>query len=233
MKSSYLTLLFAVLKKELTVEWRTKEVLYTSLFFAVLLATVFMFGFFEGDRFSRTGGYIKLGPGVMWIGLIFAATIGFNRSFSREKESGSLEALRLIPGVHRPLFWGKCCANLIVLGLVEIILVPAVAIFFPMPLFTMLPRLAIVLFLGSVGLVALGTLLSATLVNIRLREVLMPLVLFPLIVPLLVAAVSATEQLILNNLESYWDWTFLMIAFDAIYLVMANWLAVTVLESTE
>lgn len=223
-----MSVFLAVLRKELRVELRTREVIYTSVFFALLLATTFMFSFFQGSETQW-----QVGPGILWIGLIFVATIAFGRTFERERRDGSIAALRLVPGVHSPLLWGKVCANGIMLLGVEIVLVPAVAMFFRMPLDEIGPGLALLLLLATWGLSALGTVLGAALVGFRMREVLLPLVLFPLIVPLLVGAVSATEAMMREKPEEFWDWTHLMIAFDAIYTVVASWLFRSVIESAE
>lgn len=231
-------LFWTVFSKELVIEWRSKEVIYTSLFFAILLATTFMFGFFEGERVQgalagNEETYTRLGPGILWIGLIFAATITFSRSFAREAEAGCVQALRLVPGIYTPLFWGKCAANILILLAVECVLVPAVTLFFPMRLGELWLGLAFLMLLGTIGLVTIGTLLSAALVNLRMKEVLMPLVLFPLIVPLLVGAVSATDALVRDNMTQFWDWTRLMLAFDAIYIVVSTWLFRPVMEASE
>ena len=221
-------LLWVVLRKELAVELRTREVLHTSVFFALLLATTFMFGFFEGSRSQW-----EVGPGILWVGLIFAATIAFNRSFAREERDGCIAALRLIPGIRTQLLWGKVLANIVLLFAIEVVLVPAIGLFFHMPLLEILPGLLLLLILATVGLCALGTVLGAALVNFRLREVLLPLVLFPLVVPLLVAAVHATTALVRGDCIEMWDWIRLMVAFDAIYIVISGWLFGWILEATE
>lgn len=229
-------LFVTVLKKELTVEWRSKEVILTSTFFAFLLATTFMFGFFEGERIqsgANAGVYAKIGPGILWIGLMFAATIVFTRSFAREQQARCIEALRLVPGIHTPLFLGKCAANIVFLFVVELILVPSVALFFAIPLAQIWAHLLLLLSLGTIGLVMVGTLLSAVLASIRLRAVLMPLVLFPLVLPILIGAVSATEALVRESMHEFWDWTFLMLAFDVVFAVLSNWLFRPVLEASE
>jgi heme exporter protein CcmB len=219
---------WAVLRKEMMVEWRSKEVLYTSVFFAVLLATIFMFGFQQG---SQVVG--QVGPGILWIALSFSGTIAFTRTFERERHAGCIAGLRLVPRVHTALFLGKCSANFIMLGLMELVLVPVVGVIFRMPFGAFWAELMLLLVLGTLGLCVLGTVLGAALVNIRLREVLLPLVLFPLIVPLLVAGVSATAALVENDRAAFADWTRLMVAFDVIYTVLSTWLFRAVLEATE
>lgn len=225
---SSLGMFWAVLRKEMMVEWRSREVIYTSTAFAVLLATVFMFGFKQG-----TGAQVQVGPGILWIALAFAGTISFTRSFERERQAGCIAGLRLVPGIHRPLFAGKTCANIIMLVLMELVLVPIVAAIFEIPVSQFWAELLLLLVLGTLGMGVLGTVLGAALVNIRLREVLLPLVLFPLIVPLLVAGVSATEALVVDDRAAFADWTRLMVAFDAIYTVLSTWLFRSVLEATE
>lgn len=219
---------WAVLRKELQIEWRTKEVLYTSIFFAVLLATVFMFGFQSGSRIQS-----EVGPGILWIALTFAGTIAFSRCFEREREAGCISGLRLVPQIYGPLYFGKCVANILWMGLMELVLVPVVGVVFHLPADEFLGELLLLLTLGTVGLSLLGTVLGAALVKIRLREVLLPLVLFPLVVPLLVAGVSATEALVQDQRAVFADWTRLMVAFDVIYLVLSTWLFRPLLEATE
>jgi heme exporter protein B len=203
-------------------------VLYTSIFFAVLLATVFMFGFQQGSRVQA-----EVGPGILWIALTFAGTIAFSRSFEREREAGCISGLRLVPGIYTPLFFGKCVANILWLGLMELVLVPVVGVVFHLPADTFFAELVLLLLLGTIGLSLLGTVLGAALVKIRLREVLLPLVLFPLVVPLLVAGVSATEALVRDEPAVFADWTRLMVAFDVVYLVLSTWLFRPLLEATE
>lgn len=238
---------WTILKKELTVEWRSKEVLYTSLFFAVVLATIFMFGFFEqaGAPLEEvavnpeqpaercTPNRAQPGPGILWIALCFSATIAFSRSFSRERESGSLNALRMVPGIYNPLLMAKCAANIAFVVLVELVLIPLVAVVFQMEIGSAWPSLVLVLVLGTSGLCILGTVLGAALVHLRLGDVLLPLVLFPLVIPLLVAGASATTALMQGNWSVYWDWTGLMVAFDAIYTVLSLWLFKPVVEGSQ
>ena len=238
---------WTILKKELTIEWRSKEVLYTSLFFAVVLATIFMFGFFEqtdatlensGANLGQQGDQRVLnraqpGPGILWIALCFSSTIAFGRSFSRERESGSLSALRMVPGIYFPLLMAKCVANIAFVVLVELVLIPLIVVVFHMEIGTAWPNLVLVLVLGTSGLCMLGTVLGAALVHLRLGDVLLPLVLFPLIIPLLLAGSSATTALMQEKWSVYWDWTGLMVAFDAIYVVLSIWLFKPVLEGSQ
>ncbi|MBN1946164.1 MAG: heme exporter protein CcmB [Bradymonadales bacterium] len=219
---------WVILTKEIRVEWRSREVWFTGVFFSLLLAVLFLFGLATDAQGSR-----GVGPGVLWIGVVFLASIAFGRSFVREHETRCLDALRLVPSVCGPLFWGKCLGNGLVLFSMELVLVWLVAAIFPLPGWSLWPALLWVLLLGTLGLCSLGTVISAALARFRLREVLLPLVLYPLIIPLLIGGVKATGALVEGEMSAYWDWANLVVAFDAVFLVLSRWLFGKVIEAVE
>lgn len=221
--SGFISRYSALLAKEATVELRTREVLYTGLLFAAVLVTVFMFSGFETAALARDAA-----PGVLWVSVAFVGTIVFSRTFQREREDRVVAALLLVPGIADALWAAKFTANLTLLLVVELLLVPLVLFTFRVEAADA-PMLLGTLVLGSTGFCALGTVLAASLAAVKLREVLLPLVLFPLATPLLVSGVRATE-IAFEGGDGVWGWLQLMIAFDVLFAVVGQWLFAAALE---
>ena len=179
-----------MLRKDLRIEWRTKEAVPAMALFTVTVYVLFHFGL---DRDSLDG---ELASGVLWVTLLLAAVIGVTRLFAAEREQGGLDAFLLAPVDRTALFVAKAAALFVYLVALEMVAVPAFAVLLLGPaLFDGLPELVLVLLLADVGLAAVGALVSALAAETRARELIVPLLLLPLLVPLLIGAASATEPL--------------------------------------
>ncbi len=219
--------ILAMIAKDLRIELRTREVVYTSLLFSVVLVTLFVF-----SGFGETADTRRAAPGVLWVSMTFVGTLVFGRTFQRERDERAVLGLLLAPGATKALYWAKLFVNLLFLGSVEVVLVPLVAALFKLQLGTVLGPLTVLLAAGTLGFCALGTVLAAALSSLRLKEVLMPLVLFPLALPVLLAGVKGTSALIdAPGWESIQSWLTLMIAFDLLFLVLSAWLFRQALDS--
>lgn len=221
-----LRLTWLLLRKDLRVAARSREVLGFMLLFALLCVVVFAFGFLrEGEAAAAQV------PGVLWVTLLFSGTVGVLRLFAAEEEAGALLlAQRTLAGPH-PLLWSKTLLQLLFSGVVTLLLVPTVLVAFDASLRQPLWVLA-ALGLGLVGQAMLGALTAALLVQVRLREVLLPLVLYPLLAPLLIAGVRVTVLAEANaSAEVLGSWLALMAVFDAVVLVVAPWLHARALET--
>ena len=204
----------AVAWKDLTAERRTKANFNAVLFFTALILLLFGFALGPDQQALR-----EAAAGVLWLTVLFGGVLSFNRSYEMELEGGALEALLLYPGDRRALFVGKVMANLAFLVLIEIILVPVASILYDLPLLKG-GGFFVVLLLGTIGFVTLGTFYAAMASRVRAREVLLPLLLFPMLVPLLLSAVEATKALLVGNLMGdASSWIRLLVVFDVIFLV--------------
>lgn len=205
----------AIVWKDLTAERRTKATFNAVVFFAAL--TLMLFGFALGPDPERMR---DASAGVLWLTILFSGVLAFNRSYEQELEGGALDALLLYPGERRSIFLGKFLANLSFVLLVEVVLVPAAALLYDLPLLRALGPIIGVLVLGTVGFVALGTFYAAMASRVRAREVLLPLLLFPMLIPLLVGAVESTGALLTGDLlGNSGTWIRLLVIFDLIFLV--------------
>ncbi len=202
--------------KDLLLELRTKEILTAMAVFALLAAVVFNFAFSPSPAQAAA-----LLPGMLWVTLAFAATLGLSRSFVLEREQQCLEALRLFPFDRSLIYLGKAAANLLFLLLVAALILPAMAALSGIALGSRLLPLAAVLLLGAVGLVAAGTIFSAMSVHTRIREVLLPVLLFPIASPVLIAGVKATAGILAGRpLGAVLPGLRILAVFDVLFLVL-------------
>jgi heme exporter protein B len=212
---SYLGAIRAVIWKDLTAEWRTRENLSAMLVFALLVILIFNFAL-ELDIQAQE----SLSAGVLWTTFIFAGTIGLNRSLAVEKDRGCLDGLLLAPVDRSVIYFGKAIGNLIFMLLVEIIVLPVYSFLYQVPVFQ--PGFLLVVVLGSIGYVAVGTLLATMVIQARTRDILLPILLFPLTLPVIIAAVKASQGfLLMVPLEEISTWLNLLIVYDLIFTAAA------------
>ena len=208
-----------LLEKELRTEFRSRELLTTTIVFILVVVVLFSFTFDPTTTESR-----RFGPGLLWLAFLFAASLMLQPCFLREQVNDTLSALRLALEDPFPVFLAKLAANTIFLLLTEILLLPIFAILYNVPVLRVFPQLVLVLFLGSLGLGVTGTALSAISSQARMRELMLPLLLLPLLTPLLIASTEATAALFdAVNPVLRWDWLAFLIAFDVVFLT-ALWL---------
>lgn len=157
--------------------------------------------------------------GAVWLATLFSGVLAFNRSFQVELESGALEPLLQYPGPRWTIFAGKLLGNLIFLTLMVAIVVAAGVVLFGVQIPARWPSLLGVLALGVVGLVVLGTFYASMASRSRAREVLLPLLLFPMLVPVLLAATTASKALLgADVMHEAGAWIRLLVAYDLVFL---------------
>lgn len=187
--------IWAIFRKDLMIELRTKDSLNAMLFFGIVVLVIFNFAL-EAVRDSIRFAV----PGVLWVSFAFSGTLGLNRMFAAEKENNCLQALMMLPVDRGIVYLGKMLAASVFMLVTELVIFIFSLIFFNLTVWREIPYLALVFLIGTLGFTAVGTLLSAISVNTKLREVLLPLILFPVILPILVNAVEATS-IILNTVD--------------------------------
>ena len=212
---SYLAKVFAIVRKDIAAELRTREVLSSMFVFAVLVMVIFNFAFE-----LKLENVEAVAPGVLWVAIAFAGMLGLNRSFITEKDRGCLEGLLLCPVDRSAIYLGKMVGNLLFMITMEAIVLPVFGAFFDLPVFG--PRLLLIVLLGTVGFAVVGTLFSAVAVHTRTREVMLPILLLPVAVPVLVASVKATGEVLAKSPPpTEGPWVSVLAAFDVIFLTVA------------
>lgn len=188
--------IWAVFRKDLLIELRTKDTLNSMLFFGIVLLVIFNFAL-ESLRDAIRSAV----PGVLWASFAFSGTLGLNRMFAAEKENGCMQGLLMVPVDRGLLYLGKMMAAAVFMLISEIIIFVVSLVFFNLTVWREIPYLILIFCIGTLGFTAVGTLLSAIAVNTKLREVLLPLILFPAVLPILVNAVESTN--IILNTQDY------------------------------
>jgi heme exporter protein B len=186
---------WAIFRKDVLIEFRTKDSLTSMLFFGIVVLVIFNFALGSLQDSARS-----VIPGVLWVAFTFSGTLGLNRLFAAEKENGCLQGLLMMPADRGGMYLGKMFAAAFFMLISEAVVFTVGLVLFNLSVWDEIPWLIIVFIIGTLGFVSVGTLLSAIAVNTKLREVLLPLMLFPVILPILIYAVEAT-QLILNTSE--------------------------------
>src|SRR5690606_10818879 len=152
----FLTGTALVFGKELRVELRTREILVTAGLFGLLVTVLTSLAFFLDDVTSQ-----KIAPGVLWVSACFAAILAMGRTWARERESDALRGLLLSPIPRSSIYAGKMLGTLVLVLAIDLVLLPAVAILFRLEVLATLLRAGPILFLGSIGYVARGTLFAS------------------------------------------------------------------------
>jgi heme exporter protein B len=208
----------AVIYKDFVLEWRGRERMNATLFFAILVLLLFSFAI--GADTKLLG---RIAPGLLWMTLFMASVMSLGESMRIESDNDALEGLRLLPVDPRALFVGKAVINSIYLWLLGMALVPVLVAIYDVELKLGILRLSGVLAAGALAISAPGTIQAAIAIQAKARDVLLPLLLFPVLVPGLLAAVKATELIVhgdaMNQLGS---WVSLLLAFAGIYWVLCT-----------
>jgi heme exporter protein B len=205
----------AVIRKDLTAEFRSRELLSAMLVFSLLVIIIFNFAL-ELDPKTRS----SITAGVLWTTFAFAGTLGLNRSMAVEKDRGCLDGLLLAPVDRAAIYFGKVVSNLVFMFIVEAFILPIYSALYNVNLFN--PGLLLVILLGSIGYAAVGTLLASMAVQARTRDVLLPILLFPVAIPVLLASVKASNGFLLGaELAEIMPSLNLLIVYDIIFIAVA------------
>jgi len=209
-----------IVRKDLMVEVRSREIAYTTLFFAMTCVLMFAFALVREGRAPEESA-----AAVLWIAVMFAGLLALGRTFERERQAETLRALLLAPAPRPAVYVGKLLGMVVLLLLAEVILVPLIALLFDARLLAHPFWLTGVVVTGTLGFAAVGTLFAAMLVRARSRDVLLPVLLFPITVPVMIAGVRGTAALLQPELDEaiVRFWLALLVAFDVVFVTLALW----------
>lgn len=215
---------FAIVRKDLLSELRSKEIAVSILLFALLVIVVFSFAF-DPD----TEAIEIIAPGVLWIAFTFAGMLGLSRLFAAEKEKGGLEGLMLCPVERDLIYWGKLVGVFLFMLIVEAVITPVFLVLFDLRLWV--PELGLISVLATLGFASVGTLFSAMAAHTRAGDITLPVLFIPVTVPVIIAAVKAAEAALGGEpFSEMVSWLGIITAFDAIFLVVSGFVFEFVLE---
>ena len=202
-----------IARKDLAIEFRTRSAFLSALVLSLLSIVIF---YFAWDPTAI--GAADLAPGVLWVTFTFSGLLGMHRSFGVEQHDGAMDALLVAPVPREGLFLGKALANLVFVLGVQAVALPAVALFYNLPIGPAFGALALLMLLASVGLVAVGTMFAGMTANTRLAELLLPVLAMPFFVPIVMPAAKVTASLLGGRpLEEAFAWLRSLLAFDLVF----------------
>lgn len=217
---NFLRVAWLVMRKDLTIEARSREIVFTAVFFAVSCVMVFAFGF------VRDGKPVDdVVAGILWVAVAFAGTLALGRTFERERQNDTLRALLMAPADRPAVYVGKLLGVVGLLGVVEIVLVPLMMLLFQAPLLQRPVLMVATLAAGTIGYAAVGTLFAAMLVRTRNRDVLLPVLLYPITIPVIIAGVRGTSALLLPepDVAMARAWISMLGFFDVVFITLSLW----------
>ena len=215
--SAYLGQIRAIVWKDLLLELRTRERVVAMGAFAVLAAVLFNYSI------DRTVVQPQdIGAGLIWMTIVFGGLLGVGRTFHLEAEDGAFRGVLMSPVPKDAVFLGKTLSNFVLLYVVSLLVVAVFMLFFGMELGTSPAVLGLVLALGALGFVALGTLFAAVSSGTRMGETLLPMLLFPVLVPMIVFGAGATARLLAGRPVSEVAGSIRMLAAFALMAVAAG-----------
>jgi heme exporter protein B len=180
---------WAVVWKDLRIEGRTRQTISVMVMFS--LATIIMFNFALGASLSAAR---EFATGLLWAIVLLAAVLGLNRSLALDRENQVFDAMLIAPISRAALYAGKVISISLFTLLLDVILIVLFTIFFNQPFY--LALVILVLFLGTIGYIAVGVLITTMTIQTRTREVLLPVLLLPLSLPLVLPAAQATATIV-------------------------------------
>jgi heme exporter protein B len=227
---TYLRHVLDHLRKDLRLEWRSRDSINGMLFFALLVVVVF------GLAFDPTGYPTttrQIAGGILWVAILFASMTALNLSWTRELRNQVLEAQRMAPSPASALFLGKAFANMLFVMAVEAVLAPIFIVFFNLHVLGNAWLLALILPLGTWALVVNGTFFAALGLRARNRELLLPLLLLPISLPALLAMVQGTTGILTADLDAIQinTWVEQLAGYDIIFTTICILLFETVLNA--
>ena len=203
-----------IARKDLAIEFRTRTAFFSAVVFALLGLVIFYFAW-DPTAVTTT----DLAPGVLWVIFTFSGLLGLHRSFGVEMADHAIDGILASPVSREAIFLGKAIANLLFVIAVQLIAIPALVLFYNLPLGTVAGPLLAIAILAAIGLTAVGTLFSAMAVNTRLAELLLPMLALPFFVPIVIGAAQATAKLMSGRpVIEVAAWIKLLAAFDIVFV---------------
>jgi len=212
---TWLSTAWVLVWKDLVQEWRSRDVLTSMFAFAVLSLFIFNYAL-ELSPIDRT----EIAPGLIWVVMVFAGTLGLNRSFAAEQDQGSFEGLMMAVPELSVIYLAKMITNLLMMFGLAILVIPIYSLLYNQPLFDL--RFFGILMLGAWGYSAAGTLISSMTVQTRMRDLLLPVLLFPLLLPVNMAVVKSGSAIIAaSSVPEFQSWINLLLVYDVIMTVVS------------
>ena len=223
--NSLSTVTLATLKKDIRLEWRSKDALNSMLFFSLLVVVIFAFAF---DPLAEESRHIA--GGLIWVAFLFAAVVALNQTWARELRNQVLDAYRVSPAPANALFLAKAVGNFIFVSVLEALMAPLFVVFYNLHVLGPAWQLVFIAILGTWALVVNGTFFAAMSVRTRSREIMLPLLLFPVSIPALLGMVAATTNVLTGDNPAHF-YIVLLLTYDVVFTTACLLLFDTILHA--
>ena len=221
----------ALIRKDLGLQFRSKETLALIFVFSVLVVLIFAFAF--GPIFPERIERGKLTASVLWAAFVFAGIITLNRSFTIERTHAALQGIRLTGVDAGNLYLSKVVSSVIFLFFLEIVVTPIALQFLDLldvVTVGILLKLFGVLSIGTLGFCAVGVLLAGMSTSANGGESLLSVILLPLVIPIIMGGAKCTVSLLVTGGLENRFWLKLLIGYSLVFLASAYLLAEAVIE---
>jgi heme exporter protein B len=217
--SAFWRVVWFIARKDLAIEARSRELINTTVFFALSCVIIFAVSFVREKPLGDAAA------GILWVAIAFSGTLALGRTFERERYADTLRALLLAPSDRPAIYIGKLIGILALLIATEVVVVPLVALLFQARLFDFPLLMGALLLFGTLGFACVGTLFAAMLARARSRDVLLPILLYPVTIPVMIAGVRGTGALLdaTPQLDMARLWIMLLVCFDVVFLTLSLW----------
>ncbi len=189
---SYWGTVWAIVRKDLQIERRTRQTVSLMLMFAVSIVVMFNFALE-----AKLDAVQNVATGLLWAAIMLAGTLGLNRSIDQENENQAIDAILIAPVERSAIYVGKVISVYLFVLFMDAVLILIFIVAFGKPLYR--PPALLLILLGSFGYVAAGVLVTSITIQTRARSVLLPVLLLPLILPLVLSAASGVASFMVDT----------------------------------
>lgn len=176
-----------VIQRDVTLAWRGKAGVLSTLIFFIIVVSLFPLGVGPEMETLRA-----IAPGVVWVAALLASMLSLDRLFAHDYQDGSLEQLMLTPQPLSIVVLGKIIAHWLVTGAPLVLIAPVLGVQFDLPPRALLTLMASLL-LGTPVLSLLGAVGAGLTLGLRGGGVLVSLLVLPLCIPVLIFGAGAVE----------------------------------------
>ena len=205
-------------KKELLIEFRSKQIILSMLIFG--LAIILIFALSSNISSEILSNY---SAGMFWLMNLFVVVIGVHRSFAYEKEFDAFSLLVSAPVDRGMIFLSKWVSGFIFITTTQLIII---APFFKLLLLDIPENISFFILtslLINLAMMSIASIVSGIVIRSNFSEVLLPLLMFPLLSPLMIAATKISNDIINSQSYELWNVWVLIIASIVVLFGLAGY----------
>ena len=206
-------MLLNLIKKELLIEFRSKQIILSMLIFG--LAIILIFALSSNISSEILSNY---SAGMFWLMNLFVVVIGVHRSFAYEKEFDAFSLLVSAPVDRGMIFLSKWVSGFIFITTTQLIII---APFFKLLLLDIPENISFFILtslLINLAMLSIASIISGIVIRSNFSEVLLPLLMFPLLSPLMIAATKISNNIINSQSYELWNvWVLIIVSIVVLF----------------